>query len=202
MRLLFVGDGERDAATTLPLVETILGEKVEAETAEWARLHRAGQGYDRKLLWAIQRVRADALAGVVATVDRDRSPGRDRLRSLEAARTKDREVHPPLPTAIGCADPHAEAWLLADAVAVREAMRLEGNHPVPNVRKVADPKRALNDLHAASPRAQDPALQILADIARGLDPGRCSHRAETGFDRFVGEVRREIGPLLRAPSES
>lgn len=148
----------------------------------------------------MHRAREQGLDGLVATVDRDRSPGRDRLGSLDAARKEDRQARPPLPTAIGCADPHAEAWLLDDPRAVRDALRLEASTPVPNARKVDDPKQALNDLHSGSPRARDLRLLVLAEIAAKLDPARCSHRAETGFGRFVEDIRREIGPLARTPS--
>lgn len=137
IHLLFVGDGERDAATNPHLVATIVETEVEPATTSWARLNAAGKGHDRKLLFAIRDARDNGLEGVVATIDQDKSPGRERLKSMRAARTKDRETPPPLPTALGCADPHAEAWLLDDAVAVRTVLQLEPVSVIPNVRKVA-----------------------------------------------------------------
>ena len=76
IRLLFVGDGDRDAATNPHLVATIVGTEVEPATTSWPRLNEAGKGYDRKLLFAIRDARDKGLEGVVATVDQDKSPGK------------------------------------------------------------------------------------------------------------------------------
>ena len=199
IRLLFVGDGDRDAVTNPHLVATLIGAPVEPEAVPWPHLHGAGKGYDRKLLFAISAARQKGLNGVVATIDKDRSPGRDRLRDLTAARTRDRDTAPSLPTALGCADPHAEAWLLDDPVAVRTVLGLVKNAMIPNVRKVASPKNELTGLHTASPRSGDPSKTVLAEIAQALEPKRCRHAKETGYAHFSGEVRDEIGPLI-APS--
>jgi hypothetical protein len=195
IRLLFVGDGERDAATNPHLVSTIIGAPVAPATTGWPRLSRAGSGYDRKLLFAIRTARHDGLDGVVATVDRDKSRRWDRLRDLETARRMDRETAAPLPTALGCAVPHAEAWLLDDALAVRRSLMLAAEAVIPNVSKVASPKSELSGLHSASPRAEEPIRSILVDIAQRLDPSHCQHADQTGFARFADGVRREIGPL-------
>ena len=125
IRLLFVGDGERDAAMNPPLVEVLTGAEVEATTRPWARLNV--RGYDRKLRFAIRQARDEGLQGVVATIDRDKSSGHDRLRELKAGRTRDRETAPPLPAALGAANPHAEAWLLDDPVAVRTVLGLDND---------------------------------------------------------------------------
>jgi hypothetical protein len=85
IRLLFVGDGERDAATNPHLVSTIIGAPVAPATTGWPRLSRAGSGYDRKLLFAIRTARHTGLDGVVATVDRDKSRRWDRLRDCQHA---------------------------------------------------------------------------------------------------------------------
>jgi hypothetical protein len=197
IRLLFVGDGERDAATNPHLVSTIITAAVQPTSSPWARLNRAGHGYDRKLLFAIRQARAHRLDGVVASVDRDTSRHRDRLRELEAARTRDREAHPPLPAALGCADPHAEAWLLDDPVAVRCALRLAGDTPIPTVRQVDSPKTEIDRLQRASSRCDELPRDVLVDIARELSIDRCQHARETGFAHFVDDVRAEIGPLAR-----
>ena len=57
IRLLFVGDGERDAATIPRIVEIILSTSVGAEFHSWARLHRSLRGYKRKLLFGLHRAR-------------------------------------------------------------------------------------------------------------------------------------------------
>ena len=195
IRLLFVGDGERDAAMNPHLVRTITGIRVEPTARPWARLNAAGRGYECKLLFAIRDARDRQLDGVVATVDQDKSRGRDRLRELVAARAKDREYAAPLPTAVGVANPHAEAWLLDDPVAVRTALGLGTGVQIPNVRTARNPKSDLNGLQSMSERRDEPVRTVLADIARSVDPRRCQHARETGFAAFVDDVRSEIGSL-------
>jgi hypothetical protein len=195
IRLLFVGDGERDAATNPHLVKRIVGVDVEAQAVPWARLNEAGHGYDRKLLFAIRQARAEGLQGIVATIDQDKSPGRDRFHDLVAGRTRDREKAAPLPTALGCADPHAEAWLLDDPVAVRTVLQLANDAHIPNVRHVDSPKNEIAALHSSSPRSDEPVRAILVEIAQALEVARCQHADETGFHRFVEDVHDEIGPL-------
>jgi len=195
IRLLFVGDGERDAVTNPPLVASIIGTAVAPTTIPWPRLNQAGTGYSRKLLFAILKARDDGLQGVVATVDQDRSHGRQRLRELEAARTRDREANPPLPTALGAAEPHAEAWLLDDPVAIRTVLGLNTDARIQTVREVRSPKDEIHRLYRDSPRAEEPIRAILVEIAESLVPDRCQHSRETGFRHFVEDVRHEIGPL-------
>lgn len=197
IRLLFVGDGERDAAMNPPLVKAITGAPIGPVSTPWPRLNQAGKGYDRKLLFAIRQARQAGLQGVVATVDRDRSSGSDRLRSMVAAREKDRGISPALPAALGCAAPHAEVWLLDDPVAVREILKLEPEADVPNVRKVKNPKEELRRLQSTSPRRGESPTTIVAEIAAALRPQRCQHSKETGFAGFVDEVATEIAPLAR-----
>jgi hypothetical protein len=197
IRLLFVGDGERDAATNPHLVTVITGLEVNPSHKAWTDLRLAGGGNDRKLLFAIRQARDEGLEGVVAAVDHDKSSGRDRLRVLVDARNKDRETAPGLPTAVGCAIPHAEAWLLDDAVAVRTVLRLDNRAAIPNVRRIDSPKEELGKLHAQSPRADEPIRTMLTEIAQSLVPNRCQHSKETGFEAFANDIEDEIGPLRR-----
>jgi hypothetical protein len=119
-----------------------------------------------------------------------------RLRVVLRAREADRALSPAIPTALGEAVPHGEAWLLDDAVAVRAALNLPADTPIPTVRRSQNPKRTLHELLANSPRTGDRPLEVLADIARQLEPSRCTHGKKTGFHGFVGEVREESGPLV------
>jgi len=130
IRLLFVGDGDRDAAMNPPLVKVLTGSEVEAT----------------------------------------------------------------LPTALGCANPHAEAWLLDDPVAVRDALELDADTIVPSFRKTKSPKGALAGLISQSRKADVSIRRILAEIAQRLDPVRCAHKDEAGFAAFAADVREEIGP--------
>lgn len=201
IRLLFVGDGERDAVTVPRLVERILDTSVQEVTRVWARLHSAGKGYGRKLTYALRQARHLRATGIVATLDRDKERRGKRLAKLKRARTADRKTAPPFPTALGEAVPHGEAWLLADAHAVRQAMRLPGDTPVPSVRSTKDPKRALQTLLTTSPRANERPLQVLAEVARLVDTSRCTHRRATGFASFVKDVETELRPLAGHPTE-
>ena len=193
IRLLALGDGVRDAAMTPALVEHLLGARFEWRFEPWRRLH--GKGYENKLLFALVQARDDGQAGVVATVDRDNSSSDERLRELQQGRERDRTDRPALPAALGCADPHAEAWLLDDPVAVREVLDLPPTAPVANVRKVSYPKHEVERLHAGSSRSHEQPRMICAEIAARLDPARCAHAGETGLAAFVTDVQVELGPL-------
>ncbi len=194
IRLLFVGDGQRDAALGPALVGNLLRAEVQGGFRAWARVNAAGKGYDRKLLFALRQARDDGYAGVVATIDRDSSRGSERLRSLKRGLERDRFRQAPLPTALGCADPHAEAWLLDDPVAVREALGLPGSHAIPSVARESDPKRALQALHDASGSGASPSA-VCAAIAARLVLARCAQRRATGLASFATEVEVELGPL-------
>lgn len=194
MRLLFVGDGEREAQTIPFLVEGILDSPVEAETRQWARLHSiAGRGYDRKMLFSLRQARNLSVCGLVATVDRDRDKPHRRLDQLKKGLEADRESHTSIPTALGEAVPHGEAWLLDDSVAVRDVLGLPAGVKIPAVGRV-DPKATLNDLISHSSFASD-HVTALRDIARAVDVSRCKRAKKTGLAAFAKEVKSELGPL-------
>ncbi len=196
IRLLFVGDGPRDGMTVPRLVESILGVSVQEEVKHWKDLHlSAGKGLSRKLLFALRQAKDRKLAGLVATVDTDNDRARERLKELRDARAQERSRLPPFPTVLGQADPHGEAWLLDDPAAVRQAFGLPGDAPIKSVRRTKSPKEKLEVLKRQSARADDPILEILADIARQVQPSRCIHAKETGFAELVEETNRELGPL-------
>lgn len=196
IRLLFVGDGERDAVTNPHLVKVITGADVEGDHRAWKELRLAGGGNGRKLKFAIRQARDAKMDGVVACVDQDKSPAGERLRDLVNARKEDREKEVVLPTALGCANPHAEAWLLDDAVAVRAVLQLDNMIAIPTIRRVDSPKEELHRLQVQSPRAGDLRRAILGEIAQALVPKRCQHVKQTGFAAFVDEIKHEIGPLV------
>jgi hypothetical protein len=204
IRLLFVGDGPRDEASLPPLVGTILNTKIDNESGfrAWKSI-RVG-GYPKKLLFAIRIVRDRRLPGLVAVVDSDRQPARHRLRELIAARKKDRESTAPVPTALGEARPNVDAWLLDDATAVRDALQLSGNVPIPPVDKTPDPKAALNELisHSLDMELQlnrdtsaSHTLPLLSEIAAQIAPNRCKRAKATGFHAFEQDVLTEFATL-------
>jgi hypothetical protein len=200
MDLFFVGDGARDHVTVPILVERLLRVPfwcTQPEPHHWARLHDlgGGKGYGRQLRFALLQAKDAGACGIVATVDTDKHPKRQKLNELRKAREADRACSPPFPTALAEAMPHAEAWLLDDRVAVVNALGLGPDASVPTVRQTKSPKDTLEELKNRCDRAADPILEILADIAKLVDPARCVHAAETGFEVLVDEVQRELGPI-------
>jgi len=198
IRLLVVGDGERDAATIPRLVEQVLNTTVAESFRPWARLHSGGRGYSRKLKYAARQAQLARMNGLVADVDRDRSHPGERLREMRLGRQQDRNSQPPFPTALGEAIPHGEAWLLDDSQAVREVLQLEPDVQIPTPTKTKNPKQALEDNVEKSNSTQDPRT-IWAEIAKALVPNRCVHAKETGFHAFAEEVKVEFGPLAEDP---
>lgn len=197
MHLLFVADGPRDEATIPRLVERILSTSIESSFRPWkgVRLNQ-GSGYRRKLRFVLAQARDQELDGVVATVDSDRDATKKRLKELCLGRDEDRQNPSvsPMPTAVGEAVPHLEAWLLDDPVSVRNALGLSKDNDIPNVAQ-GDPKTALNRLIDESESSDRPA-QLLSAIACGLDCDRCNHSSDTGFKDFVYDVRAELEPQL------
>ncbi len=197
MHLLFVADGPRDEVTIPRLVERILNTSIESSFQPWkgVRLNQ-GSGYRRKLRFALAQARDQELDGVVATVDSDRVTPKKRLKELCLGRDEDRKnpSASPMPTAVGEAVPHLEAWLLDDPVSVRNALGLPRDGDIPDVAQ-GDPKTALNCLIDES-ESSDRPTQLLSAIACELDSERCNHSSDTGFKDFVHDVRAELEPLL------
>jgi hypothetical protein len=199
IKVHFVVDGPRDHLMIPLLIEKILGRNIQPiSTTAWKEVHlSAGKGYPRKLLFAIRKARADGADAVVATVDTDASNRRAKLRELEEARRDDRSRAPSLPTAIGEANPHADAWLLADQVAMRRALGFDENTKIPNVDDCRDPRTAVDNLIEQSENfAGQKKSEILGAIARQVVPSRCGHQKETGFKTFADDVKSEFRSLL------
>jgi len=201
MHLHFVVDGPRDSGSIPRLVEKVVQRQVRESVIRWTKLHisdargrraRRTQGYGPKLLLAIRAARDNGADGLVACVDRDTAPRGERLAALRAARTVDRQTNPPYPTALGEANPHAEAWLLDDPPAVRDALALDADVRIPTIRQTNSPKQTLNELIKTSRRRSESPSVLLADIARLIEARRCMHAKETGFRAFVDDLRAEI----------
>jgi len=202
IRILCVGDGERDGVTVPRLVVKILQAPIASEFRPWARLSEGGTGLRRKLRSAVREDRLSKLDGLVATVDADKDRRRAKLKALNEERGSIRKQEPRLPIALGEADPHLEAWLLDDPQGVREALNLPVSAEIPTVRALVSPKKALDGLPAGSPRRDERALAVLADVAARVDPRRCAHDNETGFHSFAEDVRHEFGAIGRPPSSA
>ena len=199
MRILVVGDGPRDQHALPNLVRAILKSDVEARYDDWHRvtyLRGKGSIYARKVKYLARRARVDGFSALAIVTDTDKSLARDKLRQLRAGRDEDRQTNPPFPTALGEANPHFDVWLLDDAVAVRNGLRLPSETPIPNSAKSSDPKNDLNLLIAGSPRESDDFALVLGDIASHLKVDRCPHRKENGLATFESDVHDEIRPAL------
>jgi len=119
------------------------------------------------------------------------------LSDLKAARERDRTAGHNTPAALGEAIPHLEAWLIDDPVAVRGALKLEPATDIRSPTKIKSPKDELNKLHRDCV-SELSLLELLESVAANLDPKRCNHQKDTGFDSFAGDVKAELGPLVAA----
>ena len=198
IEILFVGDGPRDKAIVPELVRRILSIELTQQFNAWPRLHGTASehGYKRKLRYAIRQARERKVDGLVATVDRDRSANRARLAELQDARELDRRSSPPIPTALGEARPHLEAWLLDDLTAIREVLVIPSTEELPLNRKTNDPKAELDHLISNWCRPGDAPMTILVAIAQRVDVSRSQDPRSTGFEEFVGDVQSELAPLI------
>ena len=196
--VLFVGDGDRDAVSVPRLAEQALERDIREDCENWARLHGVS-GYDRKLRYAVRQAKSRGRAGVVATLDRDKSKKGSRLSALTTARDLDKQQEAAFPIAVGEAVPYGEAWLLSDDVAVREALGLDSSAEIPwPDAKNTSPKEALHELLASSPAPDRRPLEVWADIARMTSFDRCRKAKETGLHAFVEDLRREFAlPVKR-----
>ena len=193
IKLLVVGDGERDGASIPPLVQTILEKPVESEFERWPRLQKKGLG--RKLHFATIQARNRKHDGLVAVVDADQRMRSKKIKDLIVARAEMRQSAPPFPTALGEAVPNGDAWLLDDPLAVCDALQLDRNTAIPVVTRVRDPKPELDGIIAQSSRAREDTLQVLAAIAGLVRTERYRHASVTGFEAFVKDVKAELSPL-------
>jgi hypothetical protein len=205
-RIRVIGDGPHDQRVLPALLRRVLDRDFEADVAEPWRLHRkphgigkaALDGYGAKLYGALRWV-ADSCQGAAAVVDADDDRSHSRLRQMARARDALRIEAPNFRVALGEAIPHGEAWLLDDEVAVRKALGLACDCPIPPVSKCHSPKAELNRLHSACPCVNDAGADIRSRIAASLDETRCNHRHDTGFAAFAEDVRRELKPLFDKP---
>jgi len=189
--LHFVGDGQRDEAMVPLFVEAILGQPIRAEFRPWSRLHGAGRGYDKKLLYAVLQAKDENACGLIATIDADKD-GKQRIDPLRAGRESHRQKYPEIAIAVGCADPNHEAWLMDDQEAVRAALSIPHDQSIPKSKR---PKEDLDKLIDEWMQGRD-RIDLLKDITRQVRMERCHRRAETGYQAFVDDVRSEFASLL------
>ncbi len=193
----FVGEGPRDEQSMPALVASITKTPFQPTSSEWTkyRVH----SFRKKLVLALHLAREANADGLIASTDQD-TAGSAKTRELREARAADREVNPPLPTALAVPNPHFEAWLLDDKVAVQEVYGVPTEH-VPNVDEVDDPKAELSALFRSCELATagHTEFESLESISRKLNPTRCQHRQSTGLRAFLRDLKAEFRSLFDFP---
>ena len=136
----FVVDGARDERVMTSLVKAVIDRDFESSHTNWRSIMPLQFGRTSTLTRKLQLARRSAIDSgadaLVATVDTDKSKRGMRLAELDAGRADVGLV----PTAIGEATPHAEAWLIDDPRAVRDSLGLPTETEIPAPTK-CDPAR-------------------------------------------------------------
>ncbi len=154
----------------------------------------------QKARFAKRQARLNRSAGAVFVVDSD-GDLKGRARDL----SEGRRMEPgDFPMALGVAHPCIEAWLLADAPAIRRGLDLPTNPetpaepeslPAPCHDKRKNPKCVL--AQAAGRRKGDLSARKKEGIAAAMnDLARVRKRCPLGFAPFADEVDRRIRPLF------
>ncbi|MDA1162142.1 MAG: hypothetical protein O3B13_03480 [Planctomycetota bacterium] len=190
MKLLFVADGPRDAASLPGLVRSILEREIQAEFTQWAHLRTGGRGYERKLKFAAAQTRSRGLNGLIAVVDQDRDRRNERRKSLTNARQELADSGKFVAIAVGVAIPHVDAWLLDDVAAVRTGLHLPVETVIPSAGKAKYPKDDLDQLIQQSDFKE--VSKALESISAQVQEGRCQNADKTGFRDFATDCRREL----------
>ena len=197
IKVHFVGEGHRDEQSMPALVGSLTPTQFQATFSKWTR-YRV-HSHRKKLLFAAQLAREANANGLVASTDQD-NVGPAKLTELKEARDEDRQANPPIPTALAVPNPHFEAWLLDDKVAVQEVYGVPTER-VPNVDEVDNPKAELSALFRSSELAASGHTEIetLKSISSRLDPTRCRHTQSTGLRAFLRDLTGEFRSLFEFP---
>ncbi len=187
MRILGVGDGDRDCAMMEPIVRNLHGAPLTV-TFKPRKAYRVG-GYGKVMTMALLEAFDDGFQGVVFWADED--SGREpRLKELRDARNQS-AVIAQTKAAIGIAAPHAEAWILDDAHSVRAVLGLPNDHAIPKVSESNYPKTTLDDL-CHQHRPQDPVMNLLPEFGAQLALGRMREPDRTGFSAFEKDFKDQF----------
>jgi hypothetical protein len=156
----------------------------------------------RKVGFARRQVFYNRSDGAVFVVDSEGGDPELKEKSRELERGRD-SARVEIPMAVGVAHPCIEAWLLADAAAVRRACGLPQDPevpaeperlPAPRQDERRSPKAAL--AHAVGARQELPSDRLwkIARELRQLDLVR--QRCPRGFAPFADDVEQRIAPLF------
>jgi hypothetical protein len=205
--VLLAGDGERDRIMIPPLLESLFGVRVDlVEFRAWSKIElsrkqRTNKGYEAKLISLVQSALIrNPKPLVVATVDTDSDKLGEKRRRLEATLASEEIVRQQqVIVIVGEANPHAEAWLLADPQAIREALDLDQDCSIPTIRASKYPKDDLDALCDQSRYHKEPLDYWLTRVARCVRGNRCTAKNQTGFDAFETHVQAALSRIGPCP---
>lgn len=204
-------EGWRHGFLLKTLVERMLGvprliEPLQDEALPFLRGNPAGKlcRHAARLARACVRFGAE---GIVVVVDRDRTPARERWRALVEQRERlrsDRQRPLLVPMAVGVAVETIEAWLLADEVAVCDALGVaHPDQPIGSPERLdgpagtaAHPKAVLGTYLARDAVEGRGFLEQVVAIVEAADLDTIARRCPQGFARFREDVVRESGPAI------
>lgn len=156
-----------------------------------------GKGLWQKAKFVKQNAKINGSAGCVFVMDTE---GNREHVLKELVRGRD-SIFPDYPMAIGVAHPCIEAWLLADASAVRRGMKLNQRPAVPaKPEELPAPQHDTKNnpkvaLAACDPKNRHPNADEKSSIANYLDLAT-SEATCPSFGAFATEVRNQIRPLF------
>lgn len=193
MRILIVGEGKHENAALGELVRRIAGDghqfafrPIQSCPVRWQG--QGGGTFKRAVAWMVA-AGEDRYDAVVVLVDEDGDAERVRqMNQAQAHTTKSR-----LPRAVGVAIRTFDAWMLADEVALSQALR----KTVPTQRAPENnpkPKEAcerLRDAHAPNLGLAEMYASVAARVRVDVVAKRCPR----GFAPFAKRVRECCGGL-------
>lgn len=203
------GEGSTDVGKTTQVpsiadsgVVTILTRRLCGDSSQLRVRQKAYMFLQDKKRWqkvrgAKRNARINGSAGCIFVLD---SEGDQASIRAELQTGRDSES-PDYPMAIGVAHPCIEAWLLADASAIRRGLSLEQKPvvpenpellPAPHVDRKNNPKFALAGCH---PNTRHPNLAEKSAIAEHLNLESAGSVCPSLF-AFVSEIRNQIAPLF------
>jgi hypothetical protein len=157
----------------------------------------------QKVQFAKRQARYNRSHAAVFVVDSEGGSKELKQKKSELATGRDREL-PDFPMAIGVAHPCIEAWLLADATAIRRGLGLSltprapddpESLPAPCQDAGRNPKRVLCEL--ADVAKKDLSSAEKDRIANAMnDPTLVRQRCPLGFAPFADEVEKQVRPLF------
>ncbi|MFO0952441.1 MAG: DUF4276 family protein [Isosphaeraceae bacterium] len=195
--------GLPDRGVVPPLLSALCGrpENLRVRCQPLAQLQHGN--LQRKVRFAKEKAYYNKAHAAVFVVDTEGDAPRKVLAQLRAGRD---EKLAEFPMAVGVAHPCIEAWLLADADAIRGATRRDTeldlppepeSLPAPRRDRSRNPKTELARLAGEIERT--PA-RVATEIARSIrELSRVEASCPEGFAPFAEEVRSRIAPLFSPP---